>query len=293
MRRRNEVLVGILITIALLIGITGTIWLVRGGLSSGYSLYGVFPWGANLKVGQPVRLAGVQVGYVGDVQLRDNGTLLVVMKVEDGRKVPAGTPATVVPVGIFGDAEVALTPKGPNPQAIPEGDTVPTGRAPAGLPELTAKADSVAGVAVNVSRRLEQEMVANGGIADLRAAIASSNALVLQLNRVVAEQSRQLTLTQAQLRRTVAAVDSATVDSTVRNFRTTSANMAAVADSLRITTGRLNATIAKLENGEGTAGKLLTDTLLYSDVRRLVTRIDSLTLDFQKNPRRYINLEIF
>ena len=286
-------LVGILITVALLIGITGTIWLVRGGLSSGYSLYGVFPWGANLKVGQPVRLAGVQVGYVGDVQLRDNGTLLVDMKVENGRKVPAGTTATVVPVGIFGDAEVALTPVGPNPQSIPEGDTVPTGRAPAGLPELTAKADSVAGVAVKVSRTLEQEMVANGGIADLRAAIASSNALVLQLNRVVAEQSRQLTMTQAQLRRTVSAVDSATVDSTVRNFRTTSANMAAMTDSLRITTGRLNATIAKLENGEGTAGKLLTDTLLYSDIRRLVTRVDSVTADFKKNPRRYINLEIF
>ncbi|CAA9302477.1 MAG: hypothetical protein AVDCRST_MAG40-450, partial [uncultured Gemmatimonadaceae bacterium] len=35
------------------------------------------------------------------------------------------------------------------------------------------------------------------------------------------------------------------------------------------------------------------DTLLYRDVRSLVTRIDSLTADFQKRPRKYINLEIF
>ena len=84
MRRKNEVLVGVLLTVALTVGILGTIWLVRGGFKSGYPLYAVFPWGENLKVGQPVRVAGVQVGYVGDVVLNDNGTLYVVMKIEEG-----------------------------------------------------------------------------------------------------------------------------------------------------------------------------------------------------------------
>jgi phospholipid/cholesterol/gamma-HCH transport system substrate-binding protein len=88
-------------------------------------------------------------------------------------------------------------------------------------------------------------------------------------------------------------VDSAVIDSTLRNVRTVSANASALTDSLRLTAASLNATLARLQRGEGTAGKLLTDSLLYADVRRLVTRIDSLTLDFKKNPRRYINLEIF
>jgi len=292
MRRRNEVLVGILLTVATIIAVVGTIWLVRGGLRSGYPLYAVFRWGANLRVGQPVRLAGVQVGYVGDVQLRDNGTLLVIMKVEDRYQVPQGVRATVQPVGLFGDAEIALTGQ-PNPAKLPEGDTIPAGMSPPGVPEVTAKADSVATVAVNVSRRFQSEMVDIGGLADLRRTIASTNQLVAQLNRVAAEQSRQLTQTQIQLRRAVAAIDSSTLDSTMRNFKVASANVAALTDSLRSTTGQLNAALAKLQGGDGTAGKLLTDTLLYSDVRRLVTRIDSLTLDFQKNPRRYINLEIF
>ena len=69
MKRRNEVLVGLFLTIALTIGILGTIWLVRGGFRQGYPLYAIFNWGANLRVGQPVRLAGVQVGYVGDVEI--------------------------------------------------------------------------------------------------------------------------------------------------------------------------------------------------------------------------------
>jgi phospholipid/cholesterol/gamma-HCH transport system substrate-binding protein len=293
MKRRDEVLVGLLLTVAVVVGLLGTIWLVRGGLSTGYSLYSVFPWGANLRVGQPVRLAGVQIGYVGDVDLRPNGTLLVTMQIEEDYVVPEGTAATVEAVGFFGDAEVALRPKGPNPRAIAEGDTVPSGAAAAGIPEITAKADSVASVAVNVSRRFQSELVDSGGIAELRRTLASTNQLVLQLSRVAAEQSRQLSLTQGQLRRTLAAIDSASVDSTLQNVQQVTANAAALTDSLRTTASLLNGTLAKLENGNGTAGKLLTDTLLYRDVRSLVTRIDSLTLDFKKNPRRYINLEIF
>ena len=292
MKRRNEVLVGLLLTIALVIGITGTIWLVRGGLSSGYPVYAVFNWGANLKVGQPVRLAGVQVGYVGDVVLRDNGTLLVTLNIEEGRNIPGNARALVTPVGIFGDAEVSLLAT-PSTTRIAEGDTVPAGTPPAGIAALTAKADSVATVAVDVSRRLQTELVQNGGLADLRSTIAQTNALVGQIARITAEQSRQLTLTQASVRRSLSAVDSAVIDSTMRNVRTVTANATALSDSLRVTTAALNATLARLQRGEGTAGKLLTDTLLYADVRRLVTRIDSLTLDFKKNPRRYINLEIF
>jgi phospholipid/cholesterol/gamma-HCH transport system substrate-binding protein len=293
MKRRDEVLVGILLTIAVAIGVMGTIWLLRGGFKSGYPLFAVFKWGANLRVGQPVRLAGVQVGFVEDVALRNNGTLLTRMNIEDEYRIPEGTTATVVPVGIFGDVEIALNPIGPNARSVPEGDTVPTGNAPPGLPEITAKADSVASVAIDVSRRLQTEMVDSGGLAELRRTIASTNVLVAQLTRVAAEQSRQLTETQVQLRRTLAAIDSASVDSTVRNFQVTSRNVAAMTDSLVTTTSKLNSTLARLDRGEGTAGKLLTDTLLYRDVRSLVTRLDSLTLDFKKNPRRYINLEIF
>jgi phospholipid/cholesterol/gamma-HCH transport system substrate-binding protein len=195
-------------------------------------------------------------------------------------------------VGIFGDAEVAFLGT-PSPQSYAEGDTVPAGVPAPGIPELTAKADSVASVAVTLSRAAQTELVTNGGLADLRKTIAETNALVASLSRVAAEQSRQLSQTQAALRRTLAAVDSQQVDSTVRNLQVTTANAAALTDSLRNTSTQLNATLARLQRGDGTAGKLLTDTLLYSDVRRLVTRLDSLTLDFQKNPRRYINLEIF
>jgi len=292
MKRRNEVLVGIFLTAALAIGVLGTIWLVRGGFRRGYPLYGVFRWGENLKVGQAVRLAGVQVGYVGAVDLRDDGTLFVTMQIDQGRRVPQNARAIVEPVGIFGDAQVALQAT-PSRTAYEMGDTVPAGTAPPGIPQITAKADSVATVAVQLSRELQTQMVRGGGLADLRRTIAQTNALAAQLNAVAAEQSRQLTETQTQLRRTLAAVDPAVVDSTLRNLRAASENLAALTREFEGTSRRLDALIAKVDTGNGNAALLLNDRELYDNLVRLSTRVDSVVADLKRNPGRYVNLRVF
>jgi ABC-type transporter Mla subunit MlaD len=45
MKHRDDVLVGVVVTIAFIVLLLGSIWLVRGGLQSGYPLYARFPWG--------------------------------------------------------------------------------------------------------------------------------------------------------------------------------------------------------------------------------------------------------
>jgi phospholipid/cholesterol/gamma-HCH transport system substrate-binding protein len=106
-------------------------------------------------------------------------------------------------------------------------------------------------------------------------------------------QSRQLSLALANFRRSTAALDSAALDSTVRNFRTASANAVSLTDELRRTNAQLSTTLAKLDRGGGTAARLLNDPALYNDLRTLVTRLDTLTADFKRDPRRYINLTVF
>lgn len=293
MKRRDEVLVGILLTVGVVIAVLGTIWLVRGGFSQGYPLYARFKWGAGVKQGQPVRLAGVQIGVVSDVELDPRGTILVEMSIEDDYQVPRNSKAAVVPVGIFGDQEIALLPDEPSMVFFNARDSVPAAPPKAGLPELTARADTISQRIDDVARAVQVELVQGGGVADLRKTLASMNSLARQLATIATEQSRQLALTQTRLRNTVAAIDSTQLDSAVRNLQVTSKNLAAFTDSLRGTAQQLNAVLAKADHGDGTLGKLLNDPGLYYDLRRLSTRLDSLTLDFKRNPRRYINLEIF
>lgn len=293
MKKRDEVLVGILITAALAVAIIGSLWLARGGLSKGYPLYAKFPWGAGLKQGQPVLLVGVNVGYVDNVELNQNGTLVTTMRIVNDYKVPLGTSARVVANGIFGDMAIALTPIKPNPQSFKAGDTIPVAPSAPGLSEITAKADSV-GTSVNaLTRELEREMVVGGGIRDMRQALAGTNKLIAQFSILAAEQNRQLTATQEAVRRATTAVDPAKIDSTVTNLRSASANMAALTNDLKGTTARIDSILAKVDHGDGTAAKLLNDPGIYNDVRMLLQRVDSLTADFKANPRKYINLKIF
>ena len=293
MKRRDEFLVGLLTVAGIAIGIMGAVWLSRGGLQQGYPLYAKFPWGAGLKRGQPVLLVGVSAGYVDKVKLFQNGTLVTTLRIDDEYRVPRGSVATVIPAGIFGDKAVALTPERPNPVSYQPGDTIPVGRGTPGIDEITRTADSVTRSIQTITSAMERELIATDALGDLRRTLAGTNRLVAQLSGVVAAQSQQLSATLASLRRTAAAVDPASVDSTVENLQVASANAAALTADLRRTSAELSTVLGKLDRGDGTAGRLLNDPQLYNDVRALVSRIDTLTADFKRNPRRYINLSIF
>jgi phospholipid/cholesterol/gamma-HCH transport system substrate-binding protein len=294
MRRRDEVAVGILITVAVAILVVGALWLARGGLSTGYPLYTRFEWGQNLKQGQPVLLAGVNVGYVSDVKLRRDGFLDVTFRVNGDQTVPKGSVATVRPVGIFGDVAVALTPTMPvSPLNYAPGDTVPPGAPSPDVAQIMSRVDSIGQNVERMTRALDMELVQAGGVKDLRKTIASTSALAVQMQSIAAEQNRNLTETLAAYRRAATAIDSARIDSTLRAFSTTSQNFAKLASTLDSASKQLNVALGKLNTGEGSAGRLLTDTSLYRDVRNLVGSVDSLMTDFKKNPRKYINLRIF
>lgn len=293
MKRRDEVTVGILLTVAVIVLVVGTLWLVRGGLRSGYPLFTRFAWGQSLRQGQPLLLAGVTIGYVSDVRLKSDGFLDVDLRVNDEFKVPRTAVAEVMPVGIFGDAAVALKASGPSPDSYRAGDTVPSRAAASGIDALTARADSITGSLQRITRVLEVELVQTGGIREIRQTLAATNRFVAQMQSMAAEQNRNLTSTLASFRGMANAVDSTQIASTLRSFRGTAANADSLMLRLSSNTTQLQALLARLERGEGTAGKLLADSMLYRDARSLITHLDSLVADFQRNPRKYINLTIF
>lgn len=292
-KKRDEVLVGLVIAVAVIVTVLGSLWLARGGLSKGYPLYAKFPWGAGLKQGQPVLLVGVNVGYVDQVDLHEDGILVTTLRIVKHYKVPVTSKAAVVPNGIFGDQAIAVTPSRPDPRSFKSGDTIPIGPSTPGIAELTSAADSVMRSVNAVTSALEHEMVASGGIRDLRNTIGATNRLVNDFSTIAAEQSRQLSATMTSLRRATGAIDPAKVDSTITNLRAASANLAQMSAELKATSGKLDAVLAKVDSGPGSAAMLINDPGAYNDVRGLLQRMDSLLADIKKNPKRYINVKIF
>lgn len=291
MKRRDEVAVGILLTVAVIVLITGTLWLVRGGLRRGYPLFVQFAWGHSIKQGQAVVLAGVTVGYVSDVRLNPTGVLDVDLTVRNQYKIPRTVVAEVYPVGIFGDVMVALRTTTPSTDVFAPGDTVPSRLASTtGLDALQAKADTIADALLRITKSLEAELVTGGAIRHVREAATNVNAVVADLKVAVDQQNRNMASTLASIR---GAVDSAQVGETAAQMRATAANADSLMAHLQGNATQLQAILARLERGEGSAGRVLTDTTLYKDVRRVVTTADSLLSDIRKNPKKYFNFSIW
>jgi phospholipid/cholesterol/gamma-HCH transport system substrate-binding protein len=298
MKRRDEVSVGITITISVIILLLGTLWLIRGGLKNGYPLHTRFAWGQNLKQGQPVLLAGVSVGYVGDVTLRRDGYLDVLIRVFDQYSIPKGSVATVKSIGIFGDVAVSLTPPVPVPVAsYAADDTVPPGPSSADINQIMDRVDSIGRSVSVLTKALEIEVVQAGTLKDINKIMASTAKLSVQMQAIAAEQNRNLTATLESFRSAAGHIsnmaDSTQIAATILNARQVSENTARLSANLDSTNAQIRSLLSQAQRGNGTVGKMLSDTLLYSDVRRLVQRMDSLLTDFQKNPKKYINLRLF
>ncbi len=315
-KQRDEVVVGIFTLICVVVAIIGTLWLARRGFTKSYLEHTRFSWGQNVKPGQPVNLAGVQVGYVDAVDLDESGYLNVTLSIDKNRRIPQGTTATVANEGFFGDKSIALTPCTATPAPmtadtsapttthqltttcrfngfLAPNDSIPAGRAAPSMDALLLRVDSVSGALSDVAKTVKIEFVQQGGIQDLRKTIASTNQLVQQLNTVAAEQSRGLTLTMNAVRSRVTAIDSMALDSTVRNMQSTTHNLSTLTSNLDSTTKKLDQVMAQLQTGNGTAAKFLNDPGVYNNMRELLGRMDSLVTDIKANPKRYINVKVF
>lgn len=298
MKRGSEVTVGILITVSVVVLVLGTLWLARGGLKSGYPLYTRFAWGQNLKQGQPVLLAGVTVGYVGDVNLRRAGYLDVLLQIHDEYKVPKGSKATVKPIGIFGDVAVALTPPSPAPaQDYAPGDTVPPGVPSADVDQIMSRVDSIGAATSVLMHALQTEIVQAGTLKDIHKAVASAAVLSAQLQGVLAEQNRNVTATLRSFSDAAghlsSAVDSADVHATVANVRQLTEEGSRLVARMDSTNTRIQGLLTQAQSGNGNLGRLLSDTLLYHNVVHSLASLDSLMADFKANPKKYINVRIF
>ena len=293
MRRRDEVLVGLFTTVAIIILALASIWLVRGGLNRGYLLHSRFAWGSGIKQGAPVWLVGVTVGAVDKVDLDQAGTLVITYRIQRNHRVPLGSVATIVPNGFFGDMAIALTPPRPNPMSYEPGDTIPVGTTSAGLQALLQRADTLSSSVSIMMGTLKSQFVDSGGIREMRRTAFAMNRLLENINQVATVQSREFQATLVALRSRVNAVDSARIDSAVRTMQTASKSLEAFTGELQTASTRFNKILTEIDSGDGSLAMLKNDPALYNNLRLVTTRIDSLIMDLMKNPRKYLKFSVF
>jgi phospholipid/cholesterol/gamma-HCH transport system substrate-binding protein len=286
-RKRNVATLGLLTVVATVMFVFGMYWLLgtpllRGGMDVAVILEN----GGGLKRSDRVQLQGVQVGNVTEVRLSPAGGVYVALRLNEGLALPTDTRA-VVRGDVFGAHTVELIP-GDAMLRLSTGDTIRGGTSPE-LSQIASDLSSrVESVLVSADALLSPDAVRDvhataavlpGGAHELRAAF------------------EQLRFASAALRRTAERVETAdtgerlnnTISEVERSARALTAAAARMEESL----GSFASVLGKIDNGNGTLGRLVNDTTMYHEFNHTLREMRALATDVRERPARYINLRIF
>ena len=76
--------------------------------NSDYALYATFNRTDGLEIGNKVRMAGIDVGYVEDSVLDDNFRATLTLKIKSGIEIPDDSSAAIVSSGIMGNKYIEI-----------------------------------------------------------------------------------------------------------------------------------------------------------------------------------------
>jgi phospholipid/cholesterol/gamma-HCH transport system substrate-binding protein len=286
-RGRNVTAIGALVLGAAALFVWGFFYLLGDPvLSGGTDVVVALDNGVGLKRGDRVQLQGVAVGTVRMVELMPPRRVSVVLRLDDGLRLPADT-RVIVRGDVFGAHTVDLLP-GSAMVMLEPGDTI-RGVATAPLPQVAGElSEQARSILTNTDSLLSRSTVA-----ELRATASVLPATAIEMRAAFAElhlAARALRHTGEELRtaRTGESLNRslAELEESARAF-----NRAAV--TLDRSLGSMASVMQKIDTGEGTLGRLVNDTTLYSDLNDAVREMRALAVDIRANPKRYVNIRVF
>lgn len=286
---KREVTVGALVIAAIALFILGAMWLGGKDLSGADEVVAVFKSVDNLKRGSPVTVSGVQVGRVESVELRRVGEVAVTMSVPSRVALQSDATARIEAIGLVGDQAVALTP-GTAPDQLALGTEIP-GTVKPGISDLGADLGERAGKVLDGVNAFTNPEMAEA----LRRTLVSTERLTSLLADASDGPVVELSRTLQSLNQMLARVDRLLADSvpqrTLARFDSAAAGFDLLARQATITTARLDTLLANLNNGRGTMGRLLSDTLLYEDLRGTNRALQELLHSLSQDPGK-LNVEV-
>ncbi len=283
-----ELKIGILTVIALIIAAT-TIFVVggQGGLFwKSYSLKTRFPDIRGLKENAVVRVAGVEVGKVAEIEFKGAAVEVVMEVGEDMRdKIRTESRASIGSLSLLGEPVIDITPT-TRGTSIPDWGYVPATRA----------GGQLADVAESASHGLEEATALIREVREGRGTVGrlfTDEALYREIQQfvdsagAVATNLRRGRGTLGALMNDPAAYQS--LESSLRNLDEVTRRInagegslgrflkdEALAKSLTSATNSFDAVAGKMNRGEGTAGKLVNDPQLYNRLNEMAGRLEQL-----------------
>lgn len=314
MRVSNETKVGALTVIAVTLIILGFNFLKgKTFFKSGTFLYAKYTDTKGLIVSNPVFVNGFQVGTVFEIEnMNDNlSELVVCIKLNQLYKIPKNSVATIQE-NPLGTNAINIVP-GNSTIMVHSGDTIKTAPAASLLgdfmntlsplgEQIKNTISSLEKVLGNVNKTLDDENRANFKVIlenlstttiNLNKSIQSVEGMLNKQNGSISKTADNMNAFTANLNQNNQKITNilTNLDSTTKSIK--DADLNKTIKDIQTALLALNTTIQKLNNGNGTAAKLLNDPNMYTQLQSTIKSVNTLVDDIKVHPKRYISLSVF
>ena len=261
--------------------------------------YVVYDDAEGLLVGTPVTIQGFQVGTIDEVSLLPgNKNIVVRFRVEEKYEFSKNSVARIYEAGLLGGKSLAVKPKFDGAENAQSGDTLQGVIAP-GLTDLVNEkltplqekiesmithADSVL-IAFNFVLDANAQFQLKSSIENLNASISNFRSISETIDRSLSENG---TLHQTFDNLAELSEDLSVVSSSLKE-----ANLDVTFEDLGSAVSNLSQILNRLEEGEGSLGKLITKEDLHQSLEQTNEQIQLLLEDMRLNPKRYVHFSLF
>lgn len=305
----NELKIGITVIIALLLAFIGFRIMKDIPLfKTSATIYTTFDKVYGLSSGNSVNVKGYKIGTVKRMQLLDSDSTLVELSIEEEFRIPAGSVALLRSSGILGGKFIEIL-KNDSTLLVSDGGHI-RGEFEESMMESFADEGSKLGEDISSSIKGVEALTANLNetlsdqnqekISDILSNLKSTSE---SLNNLIDSKQKDLSSMIGSAKNTLANLDDLSSEnkekltSMINNLEATSSELELLSSELNKTSASLNQVLLKINNGEGTLGKMINDPSLYNNLDSLTGNLNTLIKNIEKDPGRYLKhmrlVEIF
>lgn len=306
MEKKNYIKIGLLAVTAIVILVWGLSFLKGESLFKAENHYiAIYNKLDGLAESNPVMLSGYRIGSVENISfVEENNELKIIvkMKISNDFQLPVGTTAKIVNIDIMGTKGIdIIRPKTVNGY-YGNGDTLRSsidgGIIDQILDFVLPMKEDLAGFlttsdsVMHALNQLLNEKNLNNlshsleGLSDVASHLSKNANSIDSIMRNFDKAARMLGRNTGTLERAIA--NFATVSDTLATLEL-SKTLSEAQEALK----KANRLLATINEGNGTAQKILTNDTLYNNLEEATVRINRILDEFEKHPKKYINLSIF
>ncbi len=262
---------------------------------------------AGLTESNPVEINGFQAGVVQDIRLINDGSglILVSLSVDRNFKVPKDTRAEITTATLIAGMKVILR-MGESTDMLQNHDTIEGYVATSIIDRLSQTLSPLEGNISDMIIKLDSVVSALNSVftpqmtADLKAAVSNLSGITADIREISESKKDELAASIDDLKTFTAMLsdNGPALDSTLKNISEISGAIAAAdlgttLGSLRTSLENLDHIVSGISKGEGSAGKLMTNDSLYTNLSNTLYNLDLLLSDMKENPKRYVHFSLF